>query len=139
MGNRDYYLDPENEHIRRGYKEYLGRIFRFAGIPEADVEKAVAGVMNVETKLAEKSWSNVELRNIPAQYNPTAKADFEKTYDAVDWEAYYKAMGIGDFEHDHRHHAVGRRQRQRPAEKRPAGGYPLLPRGAVHRRSRHPT
>ena len=98
MGNRDYYLDPENEHIRRGYKEYLGRIFRFAGIPEADVEKAVAGVMNVETKLAEKSWSNVELRNIPAQYNPTAKADFEKTYDAVDWEAYYKAMGIGDFE-----------------------------------------
>ena len=54
--------------------------------------------MNVETKLAEKSWSNVELRNIPAQYNPTAKADFEKTYDAVDWEAYYKAMGIGDFE-----------------------------------------
>ena len=88
MGNRDYYLDPENEHIRRGYKEYLGRIFRFAGIPEADVEKAVAGVMNVETKLAEKSWSNVELRNIPAQYNPTAKADFEKTYDAVDWEAY---------------------------------------------------
>ena len=98
MGNRDYYLDPENEHIRKGYKEYLGRIFRFAGIPEADVEKAVAGVMNVETKLAEKSWSNVELRNIPAQYNPTAKADFEKTYDAVDWEAYYKAMGIGDFE-----------------------------------------
>ena len=98
MGNRDYYLDPENEHIRRGYKEYLGRIFRFAGIPEADVEKAVAGVMNVETKLAEKSWSNVELRNIPAQYNPTAKADFEKTYDAVDWEAYYKAMGIGNFE-----------------------------------------
>ena len=98
MGNRDYYLDPENEHIRKGYKEYLGRIFRFAGIPEADVEKAVAGVMNVETKLAEKSWSNVELRNIPAQYNPTAKADFEKTYDAIDWEAYYKAMGIGDFE-----------------------------------------
>ena len=98
MGNRDYYLDPENEHIRKGYKEYLGRIFRFAGIPEADVEKAVAGVMNVEMKLAEKSWSNVELRNIPAQYNPTAKADFEKIYDAVDWEAYYKAMGIGDFE-----------------------------------------
>ena len=54
--------------------------------------------MNVEMKLAEKSWSNVELRNIPAQYNPTAKADFEKIYDAVDSEAYYKAMGIGDFE-----------------------------------------
>lgn len=98
MGDRDYYLDPENENIRTAYKEYLGKLFRLAGIPEADIEKAVAGVMNIETKLAEKSWSNTELRDIPAQYNPTAKAEFEKTYDAIDWPAYYKAMGIGDFD-----------------------------------------
>ena len=88
----------ENENIRTAYKEYLGKLFRLAGIPEADIEKAVAGVMNIETKLAEKSWSNTELRDIPAQYNPTAKAEFEKTYDAIDWPAYYKAMGIGDFD-----------------------------------------
>ena len=98
MGDRDYYLDPENENIRTAYKEYLGKLFRLTGIPEADIEKAVAGVMNIETKLAEKSWSNTELRDIPAQYNPTAKAEFEKTYDAIDWPAYYKAMGIGDFD-----------------------------------------
>ena len=79
MGNRDYYLDPENEHIRKGYKEYLGRIFRFAGIPEADVEKAVAGVMNVEMKLAEKSCRTSSCATFPAVgINPTAKADLEK-------------------------------------------------------------
>ena len=98
MGDRDYYLEPENENIRTAYKEYLKKIFRLAGLPEAELDKAVAGVMDIETRLAEKSWSNVELRNIPAQYNPTKRADFEKTYDAVDWAAYYKAMGIGDFE-----------------------------------------
>lgn len=98
MGDRDYYLDPENESIRTAYKEYLGRIFRLAGIPEGDVEKAVAGVMNIETKLAEKNWSSVELRNIPAMYNPTKRADFEKAYDAIDWTEYYKTMGIGDFD-----------------------------------------
>ncbi len=98
MGNRDYYLDAENEHIRAAYKEYLGKVFSLAGVPQAEIEKAVAGVVNVETKLAEKSWSNVELRNIPALYNPTPKAQFEKMYDAVDWAAYYKTMGIGDFE-----------------------------------------
>ena len=98
MGDRDYYLDAENESIRTAYKEYLGKIFRLAGVPEADIEKAVTGVMSVETKLAEKNWSNVELRNIPAMYNPTSKADFEKTYDAIDWAEYYKTMGIGDFE-----------------------------------------
>ena len=98
MGDRDYYLDAENESIRTAYKEYLTRIFGLAGIPEADIEKAVAGVISIETKLAEKNWSSVELRNIPAMYNPTSKADFEKTYDAIDWAAYYEAMGIGDFE-----------------------------------------
>ena len=98
MGDRDYYLTPENEHIRTAYKEYLGQIFRLAGVPEADIEKAVAGVMEVETQLAEKSWSNVELRNIPAMYNPMSKADFEKAYDAIDWATYYREMGIGDFD-----------------------------------------
>ena len=98
MGDRDYYLDAENESMRTAYKEYLGKIFRLAGVPEADIEKAVAGVMSIETKLAEKNWSSVELRNIPAMYNPMSKADFEKAYDAVDWAEYYKAMGIGDFD-----------------------------------------
>ena len=98
MGNRDYYLDAENEHIRTAYKEYLSTIFRLAGMAEEQIGEAVDGVLAIETKLAEKSWSNVELRNMPALYNPMSKADFEKTYDAIDWAAYYEAMGIGDFE-----------------------------------------
>ena len=98
MGDRDYYLDAENEQFRTAYKEYLTKIFTLAGLPDAEVAEAVAGVMNVETALAEKMWSSVELRDIPAQYNPMSRAEFEKRYDAVDWPAYYAAMGIGDFE-----------------------------------------
>ncbi len=98
MGNRDYYLDAENEKFREAYKTYLATIFGLAGLPEAKIAEAVAGVMSVETELAEKMWSNVELRNIPAQYNPTSKADFEKTYDAIDWPTYYATLGIGDFD-----------------------------------------
>ncbi len=69
MGNRDYYLDPENEHIRKATRS-IWQDIPFCGHSEADVEKAVAGVMNVEMKLAEKSWSNVELRNIPRSTTP---------------------------------------------------------------------
>ena len=119
MGDRDYYLDPENESIRTAYKEYLGKIFRLSGVPEADIDKAVAGVLSIETKLAEKNWSSVELRNIPAMYNPTKKADFEKAYDAIDWAEYYKTMGIGDFETDHRDDPLGPGQRQRTDEEPP--------------------
>ncbi len=98
MGDRDYYLDAENEQIRTAYKAYLAKIFRLAGFAEDEIEKAVAAVMSVETKMAEKNWSNVELRNITAMYNPMSKADFEKSHDAIKWDVYYKALGIGDFD-----------------------------------------
>ncbi len=98
MGNRDYYLDPENEPIRAAYEEYLGKLFRLTGMEEGQIAGAVAAVKSIETRIAEKNWSNVALRDIAAQYNPTAKADFEKSFDAIDWPAYYAAMGIGDFE-----------------------------------------
>ncbi|MCM1151234.1 MAG: M13 family metallopeptidase [Alistipes sp.] len=98
MGNRDYYLDAENAKFREAYKTYLATLFTLAGMPEEEVAQAVEGVLALETKLAEKMWSNVELRNIPAQYNPTSKADFEKTYNAIDWPTYYRILGIGDFD-----------------------------------------
>ncbi len=96
IGDRDYYLDAENAKIRDAYKTYLTKIFALAGV--ADAEKGAESVLAFETKLAEKMWSSVELRNIPALYNPTSKAEFEKTYDAIDWPTYYQEMGIGAFD-----------------------------------------
>ena len=96
MGTRDYYVDESNAEIKKAYGEMLARLFRLVGLEQA--EQAAADVVSLETRMAEKMWSNVELRNIVAQYNPMSKADFEKTYDAIDWPTYYKAMGIGDFD-----------------------------------------
>ena len=98
MGNRDYYLDEENASIRDAYKQYLNRIFTLAGFSAEQAAKATEDVMTVEMALAEKFWSNVELRNIQAQYNPMSRAEFEKTYDAIDWDTYYKVCGLGDFD-----------------------------------------
>lgn len=35
MGDRDYYLDAENESIREAYKTYLNRLFTLAGLEES--------------------------------------------------------------------------------------------------------
>ena len=96
MGTRDYYVDESNAGIKKAYGEMLARPFQLAGLEQA--EQAAADVVSLETRLAEKMWSNVELRNIVAQYNPMSKADFEKTYDAIDWPAYYEKMGVGAFD-----------------------------------------
>lgn len=96
MGNRDYYLDAENAALREGYVAFLTKAFELAGLEQAS-EKAAA-VLAFETKMAEKFRSNVELRNIAAQYNPMPKAQFINRYRNIDWTAYLAGVGCGDFE-----------------------------------------
>ena len=78
MGDRDYYLDAENESIREAYKTYLNRLFTLAGLEESQVSKATDAVMRIETELAKNMRSNVELRDLQRMYNPMATADLKK-------------------------------------------------------------
>lgn len=96
MGNRDYYLDAENADKREGYMKWLTEAFTLCGMENP--AEAAASVLAFETKMAEAFRSNVELRDIASNYNPMSRADFVKRYDAIDWDVYFKGMGIGDFE-----------------------------------------
>ena len=96
MGNRDYYLDAENADKREGYVKWLTEAFTLCGMENP--AEAAAQVLAFETKMAEAFRSNVELRDIASNYNPMSRADFVKRYDAIDWDVYFKGMGIGDFE-----------------------------------------
>ncbi len=96
MGNRDYYLDEENSEIKAAYVKYLETIFALNSV-EAP-EKAAAAVLRIEDALAKAFSSNVELRDVEANYNPTTKAEFLKTYKGIDWEAYFAATGVPSFE-----------------------------------------
>ena len=99
MGNRDYYLDAENAGKREAYVKYLTELFTLAGVGEAEAAEAAAGTMKIETALAEKMWSNVELRNVQAQYNPMSRDEFFKTYAGpVDWKLYFDTVGFPEFD-----------------------------------------
>ena len=99
MGNRDYYLDDENASKREAYRLYVAELFRLSGVDEARIAAAVDGVLRVETALAEKMWSNVELRNVQAQYNPVSKEEFFNGYAGViDWPTYFETIGIPEFD-----------------------------------------
>jgi putative endopeptidase len=96
MGNRDYYLDEENESKRQGYVKWLTAAFSLAGIDNAD--KAAEDVLSFEKKMAEAFRSRVQLRDVTANYNPMSRADFVARYDAIDWDIYFKALNMGEFE-----------------------------------------
>ena len=93
MGNRDYYIDQKNAEIKEAYHTYLNKIFTLAGV-EGDIEKMVADVVAVEDAIAEKSWSNVECRDIQKGYNPFTYEAFKIAFVGVDWDAYFKTMGV---------------------------------------------
>jgi DNA ligase (NAD+) len=93
MGNRDYYIDEKNAEIKAAYRLYLEKLFTLAGV-EGDIQKMVADVVAIEDAIAEKSWSNVECRDIVKGYNPYNVETLCKEYATVDWMAYFKAMNI---------------------------------------------
>ena len=96
MGDRDYYLqnDETFSKIREAYKAYIFRLFALAGHSPEQAEAAVAAVMNVENGIAKISFSREELRDSQKNYNKMSCADFIKSNDALDWNAYFAAMGL---------------------------------------------
>ena len=93
MGNRDYYVDEANSDKKAAYRTYLEKIFTLAGV-EGDVKKMADDVIAIEDRIAEKSWSNVECRDIQKGYNPYTVDAVRKEFSTVNWDAYFAAMKI---------------------------------------------
>ena len=96
MGNRDYYLDAENKAKREGYVQWLTKAFSMIGWEDAAAK--AEQVLAFETEMAEAFRSNVQLRDVAANYNPMSKADFLAKYPQFNWGAYFYEMGVGKFD-----------------------------------------
>lgn len=96
MGERDYYLenDAQTKEIREKYKQHLAKMFRLAGYDEAYAQKAVKAIMNIETRLAKASRSQVDLRDPYANYNKKDMATLKKEYPAFDWDIVLATVGL---------------------------------------------
>lgn len=92
IGNRDYYLDAENEAIKEGYRQFLVKVFTLSGIENP--EQAASNALSVEEKLAAFSWTSVENRDYTKLYNPMSTAEIAEAFKGFDFAAYFDAMNI---------------------------------------------
>ncbi len=94
LGNRDYYTeDNERAKMLRGkYQEYMVKMFKLAGI--ASPEATAKAVYAFEDELARTSMTNTEQRDPLAVYNPMNAKKLQELCPAIDWKAYFKALGI---------------------------------------------
>ena len=96
MGNRDYYLDAQNQALRDGYVQWLTKAFTLVGWQDA--AEAAEKVLAFETKMAKSFRSNVQLRDVTANYTAMTKAELLAKYPDFNWDVYFRQMGIGEFE-----------------------------------------
>ena len=92
IGDRDYYLTPENAAIKAGYTDMLETFFNLSGIDNA--RQRALNTVKVEETLAQFCWTKAELRNVEAQYNPMSSEEFFAAYPGFDFRAMFEYIGI---------------------------------------------
>jgi len=96
LPNRDYYFktDSASKGIRAGYLKYIAKIFTLTGVDTATASKKAAGILKLETAIAQSHLTPTELRDPVKNYNKFAVADFQKQVPDIDLADAFKRMEL---------------------------------------------
>ncbi|MBK9385908.1 MAG: M13 family metallopeptidase [Planctomycetes bacterium] len=93
LPDRDYYLSDDEKlaSVRGTYQEHIARMLQLLGASDAG-EQAEA-ILDLETQLAQKSWTRVESRDAVKTYNFHDRAALQALTPAFDWTPFLGALG----------------------------------------------
>lgn len=96
MPDRDYYLEDSKKPMLEEYRGHIEKMFNMVNGKCDTIGKNAGDIANtivaLETKLAEKSKSRTDMRDLASLYNPQTQQDIEK-HDWK-WNEYYQALGF---------------------------------------------
>ena len=100
LPEKGYYTrdNEESKTLRKQYVEHIANMFKLLGDDSTTAADNAAKVMAVETRLAETSYNNVELRNYPEWYRVKTVDELYKTCPNFDWKTYLQALGLSDLQ-----------------------------------------
>ena len=93
LPDRDYYLSTDAKLVeaRNGYRAHIARMLTLAG--EANADARAQAIVDLETKIAQVSWTRIDSRNADKTYNKVRVADLASTAPGYDFAAYLRANG----------------------------------------------
>ncbi|MDX6575606.1 MAG: putative endopeptidase, partial [Blastocatellia bacterium] len=96
LPDRDYYTsdDAKSKATRDEYVKHVARTFELMGDSPERAATEANTVMNLETKLAEKSLTRVQRRNPEANYHPMIKTQLLEMTPDFDWSRYFRGIGL---------------------------------------------
>ncbi|MEO9210309.1 MAG: M13 family metallopeptidase [Ginsengibacter sp.] len=88
LPERDYYFktDASSLSIQQAYKNYLSQLFQLTGKDSLSAKKDAEVVFNIEKQLAASHKTNIELRDVNANFNMMSVADLSKRQPNIGWQ-----------------------------------------------------
>jgi len=95
LPERDYYFktDSSTIKIQNAYKQYLTRLFELTGVDQATAAKQADITYSLEKQLAGSHKTNIELRDVKANYNKLAVTALAKKHDNLNWPLVLGELG----------------------------------------------
>lgn len=95
LPDRDYYLkkDPKFAKIREAYVQHIARSLELLGNTQDNAAREAGIVMNIETRLAKASMTQVQQRDPLAVYHVMNLVQLDKTTPNFSWQDYFANLG----------------------------------------------
>lgn len=96
LGEKEYYLDNDEVTValRNKFKEHVVKMFQLCGFDEKQANENMQAIMNIETRIAEKSYNNVQQRDPASNYHKMTINELKEMYPAMDWDTYFSILGL---------------------------------------------
>jgi putative endopeptidase len=93
LPDRDYYLrdDDTSKELLTAYREHISAMFMLVGRPDHDAAADI--VITLETAMAQKSYTNVQMRDIDLITNKVARDGLEAMMPTFGFSRYLDAVG----------------------------------------------
>jgi len=94
LPDREYYVSQEadSKEKRELYVKHVAKMLGFLG--SKDPAKEAKNILDLETAFAQPMFDRVESRDDRKSYNPMTVAELQKITPAINWDAYFKGIGI---------------------------------------------
>jgi predicted metalloendopeptidase len=96
LPDRDYYVkkDPKSVEIRKKYVTHVAKMLELAGAPPKKAAADAKAILLLETKLAEASQSNVDIRDPDKTHHPMTLDAFSRATPSLEWTAFFREQQI---------------------------------------------
>lgn len=96
LGQKEYYLDTDEPttRIRDAYKQHIVKMFTLCGFDEAIARQKMESVLAIETRIAQASYSRVQMRDPVANYHKLTYDELLAQFPGIDWNYLFTTMGM---------------------------------------------